>query len=248
MGGRNAAWQPSRLRGQSSGAGVSAAALTGPRAAALTGTHLLPTRTQACGGRAAAEAAPRRRGRWRSRGRRWRGPSARATERPCRSRPWAQQRGADGVQVRDGSDDSAHGQGTAARCPWPQIHGGEGDAGRGSARRAGVSRRGLRPQEAGAPRWRYRLSRRVDESADCGTASPRAPAPAGAPAVAGSRPRPAWKGSRAPWYAYAQMIGSGALGPGGRGGADLPGVGCSPRPLRVAPRDHTPGGEGDIMQ
>ena len=93
------------------------------------------------------------------------------------------------------------------------------DAGRGSARRAGVSRRGLRPQEAGAPRWRYRLSRRVDESADCGTASPRAPAPAGAPAVAGSRPRPAWKGSRAPWYAYAQTIGSGASGPGGIGGA-----------------------------
>src|SRR5712691_9319425 len=37
MGGRNAAWQPSRARGQSSGDAVSAAALTGPRAAALTG-------------------------------------------------------------------------------------------------------------------------------------------------------------------------------------------------------------------
>src|SRR5216684_4013346 len=42
MGGRNAAWQPSRLRGQSSGAGVSAAALTGPRAAAQTGIHCRP--------------------------------------------------------------------------------------------------------------------------------------------------------------------------------------------------------------
>jgi hypothetical protein len=31
------AWQPSRLRGQSGGDGVSAAALTGPRAAAQTG-------------------------------------------------------------------------------------------------------------------------------------------------------------------------------------------------------------------
>jgi hypothetical protein len=41
-GGRNVAWQPSRLRGQSSGAGVSAAALTGPRAAALTGTQFRP--------------------------------------------------------------------------------------------------------------------------------------------------------------------------------------------------------------
>ncbi len=42
MGGRNAAWQPSRARGQSSGAGVSAAALTGPRAAALTGVPFRP--------------------------------------------------------------------------------------------------------------------------------------------------------------------------------------------------------------
>ncbi len=42
MGGRNAARQPSRLRGQSSGAGVSAAALTGPRAAALPGVPFRP--------------------------------------------------------------------------------------------------------------------------------------------------------------------------------------------------------------
>ena len=55
------------------------------------------TRARAWGGLDAAEAAPRRRVRWRSRGRRWRGPSARATERPCRSLPWAQQRGADGA-------------------------------------------------------------------------------------------------------------------------------------------------------
>ena len=42
------------------------------------------TRARACGGLDAAEAAPRRRVRWRSRGRWWRGPMARATERPCR--------------------------------------------------------------------------------------------------------------------------------------------------------------------
>ncbi len=42
MGGRNAAWQPSRARGQSSGDAVSAAALTGPRAAALTGVPFRP--------------------------------------------------------------------------------------------------------------------------------------------------------------------------------------------------------------
>ena len=37
MGGRNVAWQPSGSRGQSSAAAVSAAALTGPRVAALPG-------------------------------------------------------------------------------------------------------------------------------------------------------------------------------------------------------------------
>jgi hypothetical protein len=47
---------------------------------------------------------------------------------------------------------------------------------------------GLCLQEAGAPRWRYRLSRRADQAADCGAVYPRAPAPAGAPAVVGSRP------------------------------------------------------------
>ncbi len=36
-GGRNVAWQPSSARGQSSGDAASAAALTGPRAAAQTG-------------------------------------------------------------------------------------------------------------------------------------------------------------------------------------------------------------------
>src|SRR6266851_577453 len=39
-GGRNGAWQPSSARGQSSGDAVSAAALTGPRAAAQTGIPL----------------------------------------------------------------------------------------------------------------------------------------------------------------------------------------------------------------
>ena len=42
------------------------------------------TRARACGGLDAAEAAPQRCVSGRSRGRRWRGPSARATERPCR--------------------------------------------------------------------------------------------------------------------------------------------------------------------
>ena len=42
------------------------------------------TRARACGGLDAAEASPRRCASWRSRGRRWRGPSARATARPCR--------------------------------------------------------------------------------------------------------------------------------------------------------------------
>jgi len=36
MGGRNIAWQPSSQRGQSSSGLIAAAALTGPRAAALT--------------------------------------------------------------------------------------------------------------------------------------------------------------------------------------------------------------------
>jgi hypothetical protein len=42
QGGRNIAWQPSGARGQSSGDAVSAAALTGPRAAAQTGAHFRP--------------------------------------------------------------------------------------------------------------------------------------------------------------------------------------------------------------
>src|SRR5216683_3796249 len=41
-GGRDGAWQPSRARGQSSGGAVSAAALTGPRAAAQTGIPMRP--------------------------------------------------------------------------------------------------------------------------------------------------------------------------------------------------------------
>jgi hypothetical protein len=64
------------------------------------------------------------------------GRMARSTERLYHLQPWAKRRGADGTEVRDGSDDSAHVQGTEARCTWLQIHGGEGDAERGSARRA----------------------------------------------------------------------------------------------------------------
>ena len=45
---------------------------------------LSTTCARACGGLDAAEASPRRCALWRSRGRRWRGPFARATERPCR--------------------------------------------------------------------------------------------------------------------------------------------------------------------
>jgi len=44
----------------------------------------MTTRARAVRGLDAAEASPRRCASWRSRGRRWRGPSARATERPCR--------------------------------------------------------------------------------------------------------------------------------------------------------------------
>jgi len=42
------------------------------------------TRAQACSGLDTAEALPPRCKPWRSRGRRWRGPAARATARPCR--------------------------------------------------------------------------------------------------------------------------------------------------------------------
>ena len=64
------------------------------------------------------------------------GRMARSTERPYRSQPYAQQRGADGTEVRDGTDDFARVQGAETRCTRPQIHGGEGDARRGSTRRA----------------------------------------------------------------------------------------------------------------
>jgi hypothetical protein len=135
-GGRNVAWQPSRVRGQSSGAAVSAAARTGPRAAAQTGIHVRPLVRKpvvdwtprrhrlggVCGGAAVDDGGV--------------GRMARSTERPYRLQPWAQQRGADGTEVRDDSYDSAREQGARARCSWPQIHGGEREAGRGSARRA----------------------------------------------------------------------------------------------------------------
>ena len=41
---------------------------------------------------------------------------ARLTERLYHLQPWAQRRGADGTEVRDGSDDSAREQGARARC------------------------------------------------------------------------------------------------------------------------------------
>jgi hypothetical protein len=48
---------------------------------------LVTTRARALSGPDAVEAAPRRWASWHSRGRRWRGPSARATKRPCRLSP-----------------------------------------------------------------------------------------------------------------------------------------------------------------
>src|SRR6266849_5728018 len=53
---------------------------------------------------------------------------ARSTEQPYRSRPWAQQRGADGAQVRDGTDDFVHVQRASAPCARSLIHRGEGNA------------------------------------------------------------------------------------------------------------------------
>jgi hypothetical protein len=136
MGGRNAAWQPSRARGQCNGAAVSAAALTGPRAAAQTGVP----RRWSVPKPVVAWTPPRQRlGGVRSGGAiddGGMGHMARSTERPYCSQPWAQQRGADGTGVRDDSDDSAREQGARARCSWPQIHGDERDAWRGSARSA----------------------------------------------------------------------------------------------------------------
>jgi len=44
------------------------------------------------------------------------GRMARSTERPYRSQPWAQQRGADGAQVRNGTDDSALVQDAKVPC------------------------------------------------------------------------------------------------------------------------------------
>jgi hypothetical protein len=49
-GGRNGAWQPSGSRGQSSGDAVSAAALTGPRAAVPTGLPLVVVEERVQGG------------------------------------------------------------------------------------------------------------------------------------------------------------------------------------------------------
>jgi len=68
---------------------------------------------------------------------------ARSTERPYRSQPWAQQRGADGAQARDGRDDSSREQGARARCTQRRIHLGRGYLAGERAPRAGVSRWGL---------------------------------------------------------------------------------------------------------
>ena len=60
-GGRNAAWQPSRARGLSSRGAVSAAAQTGPRAAAQTGCAVSRTEGIATrGGRSSGSMTPRR--------------------------------------------------------------------------------------------------------------------------------------------------------------------------------------------
>jgi hypothetical protein len=67
-GGQNSVCLCSRSQGQSSGNGVSAAALTGLPTAALTGSISLTTRARACCGLDAAEASPRRWASWRSRG------------------------------------------------------------------------------------------------------------------------------------------------------------------------------------
>ena len=56
------------------------------------------TRAQACSGLDTAEALPPRCKPWRSRGRRWRGPAARATERPCRTTLPPQRRAGDAAR------------------------------------------------------------------------------------------------------------------------------------------------------
>src|SRR5712691_4089810 len=81
------AWQPSRSRGQSSGDVVSAAALTGPRAAAQTGTPFRPRMREpvvAWTPRRPRLGGVRHGGAVHDGGV---GLVARSTERPCRSRP-----------------------------------------------------------------------------------------------------------------------------------------------------------------
>jgi hypothetical protein len=111
------------------------------------------TRAQACGGLDTAEASPRRRGRWRSRGRRWSGPfgpldrttlpllavGAAARSRRHRGPGW-------------------HKRFRPCARHGSALHMGTDPRRRGGCRagkrtpRAGVSRRGLRPQEAEATR------------------------------------------------------------------------------------------------
>jgi hypothetical protein len=125
-----------------------AAARTDPRAAAQTGVHVRPLV------RKPVEAwKPRRHrlGGVRSGGAvddGGVGRMARSTERPYRSRPWAQQREADGAQVRDGTDDStrpcARRESPLRIAPGPRRRGGCRTG--KHAPRVGVSRLGLGPQ------------------------------------------------------------------------------------------------------
>jgi len=112
------------------------------------------------------------------------GRRARSTERLYRSQPWAQQRGADGAQVRDGTDDSARAQG--ARFPArhsPRLHSSVAVSNALRALRAGVSRRGLRSQEAEAARL--------------------PPTRSAHQRLGGRDPVHAWQDRCALWYAYA---------------------------------------------
>jgi len=76
--------------------------------------------------------------------------------------PWAQRRGADGVQVRDGTDDSAHVQGAKARCARPPLYGSEGNVWRGARVARGGEPAGVacgRVLETPAPRGRAAVPR-----------------------------------------------------------------------------------------
>jgi len=127
------AWQPSHTREQSQRRrGISRCTDRSAGGCADRRT-CSTTRVQACGGLDTAEAAPRRCVRWRSRGRRWRGPYGpldrttlpfSAVGAAARSR----RRAGPGWQRRLRSRASR-----ASALPTPPSYGGEGDAGRGCA-------------------------------------------------------------------------------------------------------------------